>query len=31
MQDGKIISQGTFDEVREAVPDFDQQAQLMGL
>lgn len=31
MQDGKIIFQGTFDEVREAVPDFDQQAQLMGL
>lgn len=31
MQEGKIIAQGTFNQVREAVPDFDQQAQLMGL
>ena len=31
MQDGKIIAQGTFNQVRKAVPDFDQQAQLMGL
>jgi ABC-type multidrug transport system fused ATPase/permease subunit len=28
---GKIIASGTFDEVRRAVPNFDQQAQLMGL
>ena len=28
---GKIISVGTFDEVRAFVPDFDHQAQLMGL
>ena len=28
---GKIIASGTFDEVRSAVPNFDQQAQLMGL
>jgi ABC-type bacteriocin/lantibiotic exporter with double-glycine peptidase domain len=28
---GKIVAQGTFDEVRNLVPDFDHQAQLMGL
>jgi ABC-type multidrug transport system fused ATPase/permease subunit len=28
---GKILAQGTFDELRESVPDFDQQAKLMGL
>jgi ABC-type multidrug transport system fused ATPase/permease subunit len=28
---GKIIATGTFDEVRRTVPDFDRQAQLMGL
>jgi ABC-type multidrug transport system fused ATPase/permease subunit len=28
---GKIVAQGTFEEVRRAVPDFDKQAQLMGL
>ena len=28
---GKIIAAGTFDEVRRTVPDFDRQAQLMGL
>lgn len=28
---GKIVAQGTFEEVRKAVPDFDKQAQLMGL
>ena len=28
---GKILSKGTFDEVRASVPDFDHQAQLMGL
>jgi ABC-type multidrug transport system fused ATPase/permease subunit len=31
MQDGKIVAQGTFDEVRAAVPDFNKQAKLMGL
>lgn len=31
LEAGKIVSQGTFGEVREAVPDFDHQAQLMGL
>jgi ABC-type multidrug transport system fused ATPase/permease subunit len=31
MANGSIISQGTFDEVRSAVPDFDSQAKLMGL
>jgi ABC-type multidrug transport system fused ATPase/permease subunit len=31
MNSGRIISQGTFDEVRKAVPDFNKQAQLMGL
>lgn len=28
---GKIVSVGTFSEVRTAVPDFDHQAKLMGL
>jgi ABC-type multidrug transport system fused ATPase/permease subunit len=28
---GEIISRGTFEEVRKAVPDFDRQAKLMGL
>lgn len=28
---GNLIAQGTFDEVRAAVPDFDKQAKLMGL
>jgi ABC-type multidrug transport system fused ATPase/permease subunit len=31
LHEGKIIATGTFDEVRIAVPDFDRQAQLMGL
>jgi ABC-type bacteriocin/lantibiotic exporter with double-glycine peptidase domain len=31
MQDGQIKAQGSFDEVRKLVPDFDSQAQLMGL
>jgi ABC-type multidrug transport system fused ATPase/permease subunit len=28
---GQIVAQGTFEEVRRAVPDFDAQAKLMGL
>ena len=28
---GKIIAEGTFEEVRKSVPDFDRQAKLMGL
>jgi ABC-type multidrug transport system fused ATPase/permease subunit len=31
LKDGEIISQGSFDEVRKDVPDFNKQAQLMGL
>lgn len=31
MDKGEIRFSGTFDEVRKAVPDFDQQAKLMGL
>lgn len=31
MDKGKIIHAGTFEEVRSAVSDFDNQAQLMGL
>jgi ABC-type bacteriocin/lantibiotic exporter with double-glycine peptidase domain len=31
MEQGKIIATGTFDEVRESVPNFDKQALLMGL
>ena len=29
--DGQILAQGTFTEVRAAVPDFDKQANLLGL
>jgi ABC-type multidrug transport system fused ATPase/permease subunit len=31
LTEGKILSKGSFDEVRRAVPDFDRQAKLMGL
>jgi ABC-type multidrug transport system fused ATPase/permease subunit len=31
MDEGTIKAVGTFDEVRSNVPDFDRQAQLMGL
>ncbi|MFC3299803.1 ABC transporter ATP-binding protein [Arthrobacter agilis] len=31
MQDGRIVAQGTFDEVVAKVPDFARQAQLAGL
>lgn len=31
IDNGKIISTGTFEEVRRAVSDFDSQAKLMGL
>jgi ABC-type multidrug transport system fused ATPase/permease subunit len=31
LAEGKVIAKGTFDEVRNAVPDFDRQARLMGL
>jgi hypothetical protein len=29
--DGQILAQGTFAEVRAAVPEFDKQANLLGL
>jgi ABC-type multidrug transport system fused ATPase/permease subunit len=28
---GKIVAEGTFEEVRKKAPDFDKQAELMGL
>jgi ATP-binding cassette subfamily B protein len=31
MDNGEIVAQGSFEEVRSQVPDFDNQAQLMGL
>jgi len=31
LEDGKILAQGTFEEVRRQVPNFDKQAKLMGL
>ena len=31
MSKGKIVATGTFNEVRDAVRDFDRQAKLMGL
>ena len=31
MSEGKVVARGSFNEVRDAVPDFDRQAKLMGL
>lgn len=31
MENGKVLSVGTFDEVRRQIPNFEIQAQLMGL
>lgn len=31
METGKVVASGNFDEVRKLVPNFDKQAQLMGL
>lgn len=31
MESGRIVATGTFEEVRNQVPDFDNQAKLMGL
>lgn len=31
MESGRVIDQGTFEEVRSKVPNFDRQAKLMGL
>ena len=31
LENGAIKAQGSFNEVRKLVPDFDSQAQLMGL
>lgn len=31
LRNGKLLAEGTFAEVREQIPDFDQQAKLMGL
>jgi ABC-type multidrug transport system fused ATPase/permease subunit len=31
IEDGKVLAQGSFDEVRKSVPDFNRQAELTGL
>ena len=31
LEKGKVLSLGTFDQVRERIPNFDAQAKLMGL
>ena len=31
MSEGNVVCVGTFDEVRQSVPEFDNQAKLMGL
>jgi len=31
LKDGSVLALGTFEEIRLKVPDFDRQAQLMGL
>jgi hypothetical protein len=31
LDNGKLKMSGTFDELRKGIPEFDQQAQLMGM
>jgi ABC-type multidrug transport system fused ATPase/permease subunit len=31
MESGKLLATGTFEEVRHKIPQFDNQAKLMGL
>jgi len=31
MENGRILASGSFNEVRQSVPDFDKQSKLMGL
>ena len=31
LDQGRLVASGSFDEVRSSVPEFDQQAQLLGL
>jgi ABC-type bacteriocin/lantibiotic exporter with double-glycine peptidase domain len=31
LENGRALAEGSFDEVREKVPDFDRQAKLLGL
>ena len=31
LSEGRVVAKGAFEEVRNAVPDFDRQAKLMGL
>jgi hypothetical protein len=31
LENGHLVAKGTFLEVRKLVPDFDEQAKLMGL
>jgi ABC-type multidrug transport system fused ATPase/permease subunit len=31
LEEGRLLAQGKFEEVRRAVPQFDKQAKLMGL
>jgi ABC-type multidrug transport system fused ATPase/permease subunit len=31
LEDGRVKAQGTFDEVRAIVPDFNEQAEALGL
>ena len=31
LHQGRLLASGSFDEVRASIPEFDQQAQLLGL
>jgi ABC-type multidrug transport system fused ATPase/permease subunit len=31
LSEGRVVATGTFEEVRNTVPDFDKQAKIMGL
>jgi ABC-type multidrug transport system fused ATPase/permease subunit len=31
IENGHLVAQGTFNQLRTQIPDFDQQAKLMGL
>jgi ATP-binding cassette subfamily C protein len=31
LENGRIVNSGTFDEIRRLIPEFDEQASIMGL
>ena len=31
LESGRVVASGSFDDIRRLVPNFDKQAELMGL